>query len=138
MPMKIINKGKNYTIPQVDLSVKPNGISEESEYLFEYAVVDEGNGYLGHPDSVNVNGDEIMTFYPEGHGKGKVLVKKSFDGGKSYSDGVVNPPESWVNSKETPTVYRLQFSQHEWNDKIILICGNPKWWNEKTSVGGFN
>ena len=138
MPMKIINKGKNYTIPQIDLSVKPNGISEESEYLFEYAVVDEGNGYLGHPDSVNVNGDEIMTFYPEGHGKGKVLVKKSLDGGKSYSDGVANSPESWVKSKETPTVYRLQFSQHEWNDKIILICGNPKWWNEKTSVGGFN
>ncbi len=138
MSMKIKDKGKNYTVPQIDLSVMPNDISEELKYLFEYTVVDEGNGYLGHPDSVTVNGDEILTFYPEGHGKGKVLVKKSFDAGKSYADGVDNPPESWVKSKETPTVYRLQFSQHEWNDKIILICGNPKWWNEKTSVGGFN
>lgn len=130
-------KGQNYTIPQVDLSVKPEGISAESEYLFEYTTVDGGNGYLGHPDSCLVNGDEILTFYPEGHGRGKVLVKKSSDAGLSYKDGIENPPKSWEKSKETPTVYRLQFSEHDWNDKIILICGNPKWWDEKSSVGGF-
>lgn len=131
-------KGENYTIPQVDLSVMPQGLDEELQYLFNYTTVDEGEGYLGHPDSVTVNGDEILTFYPEGHGKGRVILKKSVDGGRSYIDGIENAPESWANSKETPTVYRLQFSQHNWNDKIILICGNPKWWNEKTSVGGFN
>lgn len=130
-------KGQNYTIPQVDLSVMPENISEELKYLFEYTTVDEGNGYLGHPDSCLVNGSEILTFYPEGHGKGRVIAKKSLDGGLSYVDGIENPPESWVKSKETPTVYRLQFSKHNWNDKIILICGNPKWPNEKSSVGGF-
>lgn len=132
------NKGQNYSIPQIDLSQKPDNIDEKYNYLFEYTAVDEGEGYLGHPDSCLVNGDEIMTFYPEGHGRGRVLVKKSVDGGKSYKKGIENPPESWAKSKETPTVYRLEFTEHDWQDKIILICGNPKWWDEKSSVGGFN
>lgn len=132
------NRGKDYTIPQVDLSVEPQGVSEELKYLYRYTVVDEGTGYLGHPDSCTVNGDEILTFYPEGHGRGKVLAKRSADGGRSYFDAFENPPKSWEKSKETPTVYRLSFTQSDTADKLILICGNPKWWDEKSSVGGFN
>lgn len=132
------NKGKDYTIPQLDLSLAPKGISEELKYLYEYTVVDEGKGYLGHPDSCTVNKDEILTFYPEGHGRGKVLAKKSVDGGLTYTDAFENPPESWAKSKETPTVYRLEFTNGNIKDKLILICANPKWWDEKSSVGGFN
>ena len=132
------NKGKDYTIPQVDLSLAPKGISEEFKYLYEYTVIDEGKGYLGHPDSCKINKDEILTFYPEGHGRGKVLAKKSVDGGLTYTEAFENPPESWEKSKETPTVYRLEFTNGNIKDKLILICGNPKWWDEKGSVGGFN
>ncbi len=134
------NKGQNYTIKQIDLS-KKNGVTDKSlDYLFEYTTVDEGSGYLGHPDSVLLKNGDILTFYPEGHGKGRVLSKRSTDGGRTYldGDGVKNPPDSWKLSKETPTVYRLSFCEHDWNDKLILICGNPKWWDEKTSTGGFN
>ncbi len=129
--------GKDYTIPQIDLSVKPAGLDESLAYLFENTVVDAGKGYLGHPDSVLLKDGSILTFYPEGHGKGKTLSRISRDGGKSYPDTIENPPESWANSRETPTVYRLEFSERDWGDKLILICGNPKWPNEPTT-GGFN
>lgn len=129
--------GKNYTIPQVDLSVMPDGTPDELKYLFENTTVDAGNGYLGHPDSVLLKNDNILTFFPEGHGKGKTLSRISRNGGLSYTETIENPPRSWEGSKETPTVYRLEFSEHEWGDKLILICGDPKWPGE-ISRGGFD
>lgn len=129
--------GKDYTIPQIDLSVKPKALDDSLAYLFENTVVDEGKGYLGHPDSVLLKDGSILTFYPEGHGKGKTLSRISHDGGKSYPDTIENPPKSWETSRETPTVYRLEFSERDWADKLILICGNPKWLHEPTT-GGFN
>ena len=134
------NKGQDYSIKQIDLSKKTGNTDKSLDYLFEYSIVDEGNGYLGHPDSILLKNGDILTFFPEGHGRGKVLSKRSIDGGKTYldGDGVKNPPENWALSKETPTVYRLTFSERNWDDKLILICGNPKWWDEKSSVGGFN
>lgn len=134
---KYKTEGKNYTIPQVDLSVMPANTPDELKYLFENTTVDEGQGYLGHPDSVLLKNGDILTFFPEGHGKGKTLSRISCDGGKSYTKTIENPPASWAGSKETPTVYRLEFSEHNFTDKLILICGDPKWANE-TSRGGFD
>lgn len=129
--------GKDYTIPQIDLSQKPDALPAELDYLFQNTVVDDSKGYLGHPDSILLRDGRLLTFYPEGHGKGKTLSKISTDGGKSYSETIQNPPKSWEKSRETPTVYRLEFSEHTWPDKLILICGNPKWPGAPTT-GGFN
>ena len=65
--------GKDYTIPQIDLSQKPDKLPAELDYLFENTVVDDSKAYLGHPDSVLLRDGRILTFYPEGHGKGKTL-----------------------------------------------------------------
>lgn len=124
-----------YKIPMVDLSVKPQNISDELKYLFEYTVVDDSAGYLGHPDSVLLNNGDILTFYPKGHGKGAVLSKISDNGGISYDKEIENPPVSWEKSLETPTVYRLQFTNGE--EKLILISANSKWQGMSTP-GGFN
>lgn len=129
--------GKNYTIPQVDLSVLPGGTPAELQYLYENTTVDAGQGYLGHPDSVLLKDGAIITFFPEGHGKGKTLARISRDGGKTYPETIENSPKSWAMSKETPTIYRLEFSQRDWADKLILICGDPKWPGE-VSRGGFD
>ncbi len=134
---KYATEGRDYTIPQVDLSVKPENVDPELAYLFEPTTLDEGNGYLGHPDSVLLKDGSILTFYPEGHGKGRTLSKISHDGGLTYPDTIENAPKSWANSLETPTVYRLEFTEHAWEDKLILTCGNPKWPNLK-SPGGFS
>lgn len=124
-----------YNIPQVDLSIKPDNLPKELEYLFAYSVVDYGKGYLGHPDSVLLNNGDILTFYPEGHGKGAILSKISDDGGLTYKKSVESQPKSWKKSLETPTVYRLQFKNGQ--EKLILISANSKWPGMSTP-GGFN
>ncbi|MBR2455180.1 MAG: exo-alpha-sialidase [Clostridia bacterium] len=124
-----------YSIPQVDLSVKLQNTPEGLEYLFENTIVDDSTGYLGHPDSVLLNNGDILTFYPKGHGKGAVLSKISDNGGVSYDKEILNPPTSWEKSLETPTVYRLQFTNGE--EKLILISANSKWPGMSTP-GGFN
>ena len=124
-----------YNIPQVDLSIKPQNLPEELEYLFENTIIDDSTGYLGHPDSVLLNNSDILTFYPKGHGKGAVLSKISNNGGVSYDKEIQNPPISWEKSLETPTVYRLEFTTGE--EKLILISANSKWPGMSTP-GGFN
>ena len=39
--------GKDYTIPQIDLSQKPDKLPDELDYLFENTVVDDSKAYLG-------------------------------------------------------------------------------------------
>lgn len=128
--------GTDYTIPELDLSVLPEELKgSKYEYLYSLTTVDNSRDYMAHPDSVLLKDGNILTVYPAGHGKGAVLNKISTDGGMSWGSKVENTPASWVNSLETPTVYRLEFSDGT-PDKLILISANPKWPNMKTP-GGF-
>ena len=129
--------GENYTIPTLDLSDMPKELKgTEYEYLYDLVTVDNSYDYMAHPDSVLLKNGNILTVYPAGHGRGAVLNKISTDNGQSWSEEIGDTPESWVNSQETPTVYRLEFSDGS-PDKLILISANPKWWDMETSTGGF-
>lgn len=129
-------KGSDYTIPELDLSTLPEKLKgSKYEYLYTLTTVDNSRDYMAHPDSVLLKDGNIFTVYPAGHGKGAVLNRISTNGGVSWDSTVENTPESWVNSLETPTVYRLQFSDGT-PDKLILISANSKWPNMSTP-GGF-
>lgn len=128
--------GGDYTIPEIDLSVMPEALeSTEYEYLYDLYVIDDSRDYMAHPDSVLLKDGRILTVYPAGHGKGAVLNKVSADGGITWSQEIENTPESWKSSLETPTIYRLEFSDGR-DDKLILISANPKWPGMDTP-GGF-
>ena len=128
--------GENYTIPTLDLSTMPKELKgTEYEYLYDLVTVDDSYDYMAHPDSILLDNGNILTVYPAGHGRGAVLNKISTDGGLSWSEEIGDTPESWVNSQETPTVYRLEFSDGS-PDKLILISANPKW-KETETTGGF-
>lgn len=129
--------GGDYTIPQLDLSVKPENLDSKYDYLYELTTVDDSKKYMAHPDSVLLKNGNILTLYPEGHGKGAIRNKVSTDGGLTWSETIENTPKSWKKSLETPTVYRLQFTDGKTEDKLIMISGNPKWKNKSTN-GGFN
>lgn len=128
--------GSDYTIPELDLSEMPEDIKKtQYEYLYQLSTVDDSNDYMAHPDSVLLKNGDILTVYPKGHGKGAILNRVSKDGGLTWSSTIENTPASWENSLETPTVYRLEFSDGA-PDKLILISANSKWQDMETP-GGF-
>jgi hypothetical protein len=87
-----------YTIPIIDLSRQTG----------RQVVVDrEAGQYLGHPTTVLLeDGKTIITVYPKGHGRGAIVMKRSEDGGLTWSDRLP-VPENWATSMETPTIHRV-------------------------------
>lgn len=131
------NGAGDYSIPCIRLDEKPDNTPDSLSYLYDFQVIDNSLDYLGHPDSILLKDGSILTVFPSGHGKGAIRSKISTDGGLTYSKTIENQPLSWNDSRETPTVYRLEFSDGT-PDKILLVAGNPDWHDGKGTVGGFN
>ncbi len=89
---------RGYSIPLVDLA------SDTSRQV----VVDREPGqYLGHPTTVLLeDGRTMVTVYPKGHGRGAIVMKRSTDGGRTWSDRLA-VPDNWATSQETPTIHRV-------------------------------
>lgn len=85
-------------------------------------VVDrEAGQYLGHPTTVLLeDGKTIITVYPKGHGRGAIVMKRSTDGGRTWSDRLPTPA-SWATSKEVPTIHRVVDS--EGRKRLIMWSG---------------
>ena len=86
------------TIPAVDL----DGDRDRQ------VVVDREQGqYLGHVTTCLLeDGKTIYAVYPKGHGRGAIVMKRSDDAGRSWSDRLPTP-DSWATSKEVPTLHRV-------------------------------
>jgi hypothetical protein len=85
-------------------------------------VVDREPGqYLGHPTTVLLeDGRTVLVVYPKGHGRGPIVMKRSTDGGTSWS-GRLPVPENWSTSLETPTIHRIV--DPEGRRRLILFSG---------------
>jgi len=103
---------KAITIPLVDLAAQKD----------RQVIVDKEPGqYLGHPTTVLLEDQKtILCVYPKGHGKGAICLKKSTDGGLSWS-GRLPVPENWASSLETPTIYRI--IDKAGRKRLILFSG---------------
>lgn len=126
-----------YTIPTVDISGETH----------RQTVVDREEGvYLGHPTTVLLgDGRTIVAVYPKNHGFGQIVLKKSFDGGRSWS-GRLPVPESWSTSLEVPTIYRVFDAAG--TERLIMFSGlypirmsvssdGGDTWSELEPIGGF-
>lgn len=89
---------RGYSIPLVDLA----------DQKHRQVVVDRQPGqYLGHVTTVLLEDNRtIIAVYPKGHGRGAIVMKRSTDGGLTWSRRLPTP-QSWATSKEVPTIYRV-------------------------------
>lgn len=103
---------RGFSIPQIDLA---------GETTRQVIVDREPGQYLGHPTTVLLEDDRtILAVYPKGHGRGPIVLKRSEDGGRTWSDRLP-VPENWATSQETPTIYPVV--ARDGTRRLILFSG---------------
>lgn len=99
-------------IPYIDLA---------DDYYRQVLVDHEPGQYLGHPTTALLDdGKTILTVYPKGHGRGGIVYKRSTDGGRTWTDRLPTP-ESWLTSREVPTLHRLTDAAGK--KRIVMFSG---------------
>ena len=103
---------RGYSIPTIDLA-------DDRE---RQVIVDrEAGQYLGHPTTVLLeDGKTLLCVYPQGHGRGAIVYKRSTDAGLTWSPRLTTPA-SWATSKEVPTIHRVIDAQG--TKRLILWSG---------------
>ncbi|MEM9380262.1 MAG: GDSL-type esterase/lipase family protein [Planctomycetota bacterium] len=104
---------RGWTLPELDLAGQTDRL----------VVVDREEGqYLGHPSTVLMpDGRTILCVYPSGHGRGAIRMKRSTDGGVTWSERLP-VPASWAGSKETPIIERIPTRDGS-RENLILWSG---------------
>ena len=124
----------------------PTPVDLASDGSVQRTVDREPGQYLGHPSTVLLpDGQTMLCVYPKGHGRGELVLKRSEDGGHTWSDRLA-VPTSWATSKETPHLYEML--DEEGTRRLILFSGlfpirtsisedDGLTWSELASIGDF-
>jgi hypothetical protein len=101
---------RDYSIPMLDLK------SEDSLFT----TVERRSEYLGHPSTVLFrDGRTILVAYPDGHGRGQLILRRSTDAGGTWSPLEIKPQRV----EETPILYRLDLPGGI--ERVLLVTCRP-------------
>ena len=88
----------DYTIEQIDITDRTD---------LQVTVDQESGQYLGQPDTVLLaDGQTMFVGYPMGHGHPGTVLKKSTDGGLTWSDRL-ETPANFMDDHYAPVLHRL-------------------------------
>ncbi len=134
---KLVGAREPFRVPLIDLA------ADEARRV----TVDREPGvYLGHPSTALLpDGRTIICVYPKGHGRGPIIMKRSEDGGLTWSERLP-VPESWATSKETPTIHLVY--DRAGRRRLVLFSGlypirmavsedDGRTWSELRPIGDF-
>lgn len=134
MPQTIKSK-----IPTIDLN----------EDTSRQIIIDQEPGrYLGHPSTVLLSDKTTMiAVYIMGHGRGQVVMKRSVDGGLTWSNRLA-VPESWSTLLQVPVIYSVTPTASESTERLLLFTGHypirlsvsedkGMTWSELKAIGDF-
>jgi len=94
-------------VPSTDSRQPLQFIDLDAQTARQVLIDREPGQYLGHPTTVLLeDGRSMICVYPKGHGKGPIVMKRSDDGGLTWSQRLP-VPENWSTSQETPTIHRV-------------------------------
>lgn len=102
---------RDYSIPMVDLA------SEDGLFT----TVERRRGYLGHPSTVLLrDGKTLLVAYPDGHGRGNLILRRSVDAGETWQP----LPVTGQRVEETPVLYRLDLPDER--ERVVLVTCRPR------------
>lgn len=102
----------SFSIPTIDIS---------TDHKRQVVVDREEGQYLGHVTTVLLDdGRTMFAAYPMGHGKGAIVLKKSEDGGLTWSERLP-VPENWSSSLEVPTLFKMTDKRNK--QRLVLFSG---------------
>ncbi|MCA9285695.1 MAG: exo-alpha-sialidase [Phycisphaerales bacterium] len=100
----------------------PRFIDLDGDVSRQTVVDREVDQYLGHVSTVLLaDGRTIVAVYPKGHGAGAIVMKRSADGGRTWSERLPTP-ENWATSQETPTIFRVVDPTTR-RERLLLFSG---------------
>lgn len=133
-------------VPLAQAPDQPLRLDLAAESARQVIVDRDPDVYLGHVSTVLLaDGRTILCAYPEGHGKGPIVLKRSTDGGRTWSERLPTPA-SFATSRETPTLFRVH--DREGQPALLLWSGlyparlarsedEGATWSELTPAGTF-
>jgi hypothetical protein len=102
---------RGYNIPMLELA--------REDVLF--STVERRAGYLGHPSTVLFrDGRTLLVAYPDGHGRGNLVLRRSSDAGASWEPLAIAPQRV----EETPVLYRLDLPGG--GERVLLTTCRPR------------
>jgi lysophospholipase L1-like esterase len=106
--------------PRTKVAVREQWLDLDADASRQVTVRQVVGKYLGHPTTVTLGNGDLLCVHPEGHGKGAIVLQRSRDGGRSWSEPLP-VPENWATSLETPTIHRLVAGDGK--ARLVLFSG---------------